>query len=102
MQHSCGNITDIFPDMIEAGTDTWFGQETVGIKEDMVKKYDGKIICGVSIEPTDLSSIEAVQEYTKKELAKYKNYKVWYRVPKKGVSPEQTQAIIDLIAKEHY
>lgn len=102
MQHSCGNITDIFPDVIEAGTDTWFGQETVGIKEDMVKKYDGKIICGVSIEPTDLSSIEAVQEYTKKELAKYKNYKVWYRVPKKGVSPEQTQAIIDLIAKEHY
>lgn len=99
MQHSCGNIATIFPDMIEAGTDTWFGQESVGIKEDMVKKYDGKIICGVSIEPTDLSSTEVVREYAQKEIAKYKGYKVWFRVPKKGVTPEQTQVIIDEIAK---
>lgn len=102
MQHSCGNITDVFPDMIEAGTDTWFGQETAGIKENMVKTYAGKIICGVSIEPTDVSSNEAVIEYTQKILDTYKDYKVWYRVPKKGVSPEQTQIICDMIAKEHY
>ncbi|MCQ2552447.1 MAG: hypothetical protein MJ148_03755 [Clostridia bacterium] len=97
MMHSCGNITSVFDNLVDAGCNTWFGQETVGIKETIVKKYDGRFICGVSIEPTDLSSMEAVRAYAQNEINKYKNYKVWYRVPKKGVTPEQTAEIIKMI-----
>lgn len=102
MMHSCGNITDLFPDVIEAGTDTWFGQESAGIKEDIVKAYDKKIICGVAIEPTDCSSVESVVKFAEEKISHFDGYKVWYRVTKKGINEEQTQAVLDLISKLHY
>lgn len=27
MQHSCGNVTELFPNFIAANVDTWYGQD---------------------------------------------------------------------------
>lgn len=90
MQHSCGNVTDLFPDFIASGTDTWYGQDNAVDKLTLTKQYGDKFLFEITMDPP-VKTDEAVEAYTKETLDTYSPYKVWYRVLGRSNTPEHTR-----------
>ena len=89
LQHSCGNIANLFPNFLEAGIDTWMGQEIEGLKWSLVQKYGDKFIFQVGLVPEKGADEETTKKYMDELLAQYKPYKVWFRFSPNDVTREQ-------------
>jgi len=96
LQHSCGNITNLFPNFLEAGVDTWMGQE-MGIKWPLVQQYGVKFIFQVGVVPAKGASQEDTAKFVKDLLEQYRPYKVWYRFSPNDVTREQGALIAKMI-----
>jgi len=96
LQHSCGNITSLFPNFIEAGIDTWMGQE-MGIKWPLVQEYGDKFIFQVGLVPGMETSMADTEKYVQDMLAQYKPYKVWFRFSPRDVRPEQAKYMVEAL-----
>ena len=87
--HSCGNVTELFPNFIEAGIDTWSGQE-MGIKWPLVQKYGDRFKFAITLMPPKNATADEVREYVQKQFDQYKDYKVHFR------------AFASVMPKEHF
>jgi hypothetical protein len=60
-QHSCGNVETFLPIMIEAGVDSWDGQENANDKADLIRRYGERLL--IYICPPDTSGLEDTMLY---------------------------------------
>ncbi|MBQ3930872.1 MAG: hypothetical protein II725_01170, partial [Firmicutes bacterium] len=87
--HSCGNVTELFPNFIKAGIDTWSGQE-MGIKWPLVQKYGDKFKFAITVQPPKGATNDEVRAFAQAIFDQYKGYKVHYR------------AFASMMPKEHF
>ena len=89
-QHSCGCIGDFIPALIEAGADTWTGQDNANDKPALVEMHPG-FGFGVRL-PVCGEGIEAAVRAADEGAERWRGRHVWFFL---GVcfSPEQQTAI---------
>lgn len=75
--HSCGFIEALVPLMIEAGIDTWIGQD-VNDKKKLVDMYGDKFAFGVIIKPTKGRTYDEIMAETKELMDVYKGKRVYF------------------------
>ncbi|MHA1700550.1 MAG: uroporphyrinogen decarboxylase family protein [Promethearchaeota archaeon] len=70
--HSCGNIVELLPDMIDAGLDGWQSLEPAsGIDHEMVKKKYGDrflLVGGIDSREISFGSKESIQRHIKQQI----------------------------------
>ena len=96
MQHSCGFIEDLLPDMIEMGIDTWVGQ-ACNNKRKLVEMYP-QFKFAVSVCPPKGVSDDELMAWLKDELEFYKSKEIWYfNLDARGLNDHQKK-----LASEYY
>ena len=58
-QHSCGNVEMFLPLMIQAGVDSWDGQENANDKAELIRRYGDELL--IYICPPDVSELPEEQ-----------------------------------------
>jgi len=98
LQHSCGWVEALFDNFIDAGIDTWMGQEIPGLKWTLVQRYADKFIFQVGLQPDDKLTLEETNKFIDGIFEQYKPYKVWFRGTR-GCRPDQFKLINERLVK---
>ena len=75
-QHSCGKVDTLVPNMIEAGIDTWCGQEICD-KKALVEQYGDRMKFGITYRTRDPISDEQLHSVVDNMLNEYRDKRVW-------------------------
>ena len=96
MQHSCGFVEDLIPQLIECGADTWVGQNCCD-KKKLVKLYGDKMHFGVMINPSPIPERpgDQIVEEVKNFIEEYEGMGVWFNFFAKPLGPDKCQQLTD-------
>ncbi len=103
-QHSCGAISDLIPNLIESGADSWMGQTTAIDRKALIDKYESeygdRLKFRVQVFMDGNGSDEDCLAAADKFVEDYSGKRVHYWLKAIGASPEKLKLFYDRVKRD--